>query len=89
MGDFVPESLVAQDINAFAPVRTAVDRIAAQQRRLRFSDPAVQWQVRSMALQTSRTSRCGRPNLCVDGRLLAGSRFTRITSAGERFSAMG
>ncbi len=61
------ESLAALKINAFAPVRRLVDRIAGQQRRLRFSDPAVQWQVHvNGAANAAYFALRPPPNLCVD-----------------------
>ena len=89
VADFVLESLLALDINAFAPVRTVVDRIAARQRRLHFSDPALQWQVRVNGAGNVAYFALRPPDLCTDGRLLERSAFTRITSTGMRFVSAG
>jgi hypothetical protein len=82
---FISESFLALDINAFAPLRTVSDRIAGEQRQLRFSDPALQWQVGIDGAANNAYFALRTPNLCTDGRLLASSAFTRITPAGARF----
>lgn len=82
---FLTESFLALDIDAFAPTRRLINRIAARQRRLRFSDPALYWQVRVNAAGNAAFFALRPPNLCADGRVLAGSKFTRITPAGRRF----
>jgi hypothetical protein len=86
---FQTESVLALGINAFAPARRLADRIAARQRRLRFSDPALQWQVRVNGAANAAFFALRPPNLCTDGRQLASSRFTRITPLGRRFVAEG
>jgi hypothetical protein len=89
MAGFVLESFLALQINAFAPVRTVADRITARQRRLRFSDPALQWQVGVNGAGIAAYFALRPPGLCTDGRLLERSSFTRITSAGTRFVLTG
>jgi hypothetical protein len=83
--DFVTESVLALDINAFAPLQRLINRTAVQQRRLRFSDPALQWQVRVNGAASAAYFALRPPNLCADARSLASSAFTRITSTGTRF----
>lgn len=86
---FVLESFLALDINAFAPLQTVTDRTAARQRRLPFSDPALQWQVGVNGAGIVAYFALRPPDLCTDGRLLERSTFTRITSAGKRFVLAG
>jgi hypothetical protein len=82
---FVFESLLALDINAFAPLRGLVDRLAGQQQRLRFSDPALQWQVHINGAANAAYFALRPPDLCADARLLASSNFTKVTPAGAHF----
>lgn len=89
VSNFLSESFLALDIDVFAPLRRVVDRIVAQQRRLRFSDPALQWQVQMNGAANAAYFALRPPNLCTDGRLLASSGFTRITTAGGRFVREG
>jgi hypothetical protein len=83
--NFVSESFLALDINAFAPLRGLVNRLAGQQQRLRFSDPALQWQVHVNGAANAAYFALRPPDLCADARLLASSSFTRITPAGAQF----
>jgi hypothetical protein len=87
--DFLTESFLALDINAFVPARRLADQIAARQRRLRFSDPALQWQVRVNGAANAAYFALRPPDLCTDGRLLESSAFAHITPAGTRFVLAG
>jgi hypothetical protein len=89
MAGFALESFLALQINAFAPLRPVGQRIAARQRRLRFSDPALQWQVGVDGAENVAYFALRPPDLCTDGRLLVRSAFTRITAAGTRFVLAG
>jgi hypothetical protein len=82
---FVSESFLALDINAFAPLRGLVNRLASQQQRLRFSDPALQWQVHVNGAANAAYFALRPPDLCADARLLASSSFTQVTPAGGQF----
>jgi hypothetical protein len=82
---FVLESVLSLDINAFAPLRGLTERLAGRQQRLRFSDPALQWQVRVNGAATAAYFALRPPGLCADARLLASSGFARITPAGAQF----
>jgi hypothetical protein len=83
--NFLFESLLALDINAFAPLRGLTERLAGQQQRLRFSAPALQWQVHVNGAATAAYFALRPPDLCADARLLASSGFARITPAGAQF----
>jgi hypothetical protein len=86
LGLFIIESSTGLEIDALAPVAALTDRIAAQQQRLRFSDPALQWQVQVNASAQRAYLGLRPPELCADARALAASHFTNITPAGARFA---
>jgi hypothetical protein len=83
------ESSLALEVRAFAPIRGLTDRTARVQDRLRFSDSALQWLVRSDAAATSALLAMRVPDLCADVRTLASSHYTSITAAGRRFVGDG
>jgi hypothetical protein len=82
---FVFESALSLDIDAFAPLRGLIDRLARQQQRLRFSDPALRWRVHVNGAANAAYFALRPPDLCADARLLASSGFTRITPVGTGF----
>ena len=73
------------DIKQLAPVRGISDRIGREQQRLRFSDPALQWQVDVGGSALLAFVQLQPPDLCTDARVLAASHFTKLTAAGTRF----
>jgi hypothetical protein len=79
------ESSLALEVRAFAPIRALTDRIGRVQERLRFSDSALQWLVRSDAAATSALLAMHVPDVCADVRALASSHYESITPAGRRF----
>jgi hypothetical protein len=83
---FLLESSAVLEVTAFSPLRGLVDRIARRQSQLRFSDPALQWQVRVAGSATAAYFALRPPDLCTDGRLLASDSFKRITPTGSRFA---
>jgi hypothetical protein len=86
VGLFVIESSAALELVALAPVSALTGRIAAQTQRLRFSDPALQWQVQVNASAEAAYLKLRPPDLCADARALAARHFTDVTPAGARFA---
>jgi hypothetical protein len=82
---FRAEAGAALEIDALQPVRAVTDRIAADQERLRFSDPAVQFEVGFYASATPAYLALQPPDVCADARTLAASGFTKLTPAGNAF----
>ncbi len=85
MFKFFTEALLALDIRQLTPVRGISKRAGDQQLRLRFSDPALQWQVHVDGSALLAYVDLRPPDLCVDARVLAASHFTRVTAVGTRF----
>jgi len=83
--EFRTEAGAALEIDALQPVRAVTDRIAELQERLRFSDPAVQFEVGFYASATPAYLALRPPDLCADARALAASGFERLTPAGNAF----
>jgi hypothetical protein len=85
MVEFFTEALLALNVKQLTPVRGISDRVGDQQRGLRFSDPALQWQVRVDGSALLAYVDLRPPDLCVDARALAASHFTKLTASGTRF----
>ena len=73
------------NVEQLAPLRGISDRVGDQQRRLRFSDPALQWQVNVDGSALLAYVDLRPPDLCAGARVLAASHFTKMTTAGTRF----
>jgi hypothetical protein len=82
---FFTEAFAALNVEQLAPLRRISDRVGDQQRRLRFSDPALQWQVNEDGSALLAYVDLRPPDLCAGARLLAASHFTKMTAAGTRF----
>jgi hypothetical protein len=82
---FFEEALLVSHITQLEPVRGLTNSAGEQQRRLRFSDPALQWQVRVGGSALLAYVDLQPPDVCTDGRVLASSHFTKMTAAGTRF----
>jgi hypothetical protein len=83
--EFRAEAGAALEIDALQPIRGITHRIAELQERLRFSDPALQFEVGFYASATPAYLALRPPDLCADARALAASDFTRLTPAGNAF----
>jgi hypothetical protein len=83
---FFPEALYALNIRQLTPLRGLSERVGHQQQRLRFSDPALQWQVNVGGSALLAYVDLQPPDLCTDARVLATSHFTKVTAAGTRFA---
>jgi hypothetical protein len=84
---FAMEVGVSYEDVVFAPARPAIDRISRRQQRLRFSDPMLQWRVRTHASAFATMLALRPPEICADVRRLAATKFTAMTPAGRRFSS--
>jgi hypothetical protein len=82
---FLTEAFAALNVEQLAPVRGISDRVGNQQRRLQFSDPALQWQVNVDGSALLAYADLRPPDLCAGARALAASHFTKMTAAGTRF----
>jgi hypothetical protein len=82
---FFTEALLVLDVEQLAPVRGISDRIGREQQRLRFSDPALQWQVDVGGSALLAFVQLRPPDFCTDARMLAATHFTKLTAAGRRF----
>jgi uncharacterized membrane protein len=82
---FFTEAALVLDAAQMAPLHGISDRVGEQQRRLRFSDPALQWEVNVDGSALSAYVDLIPPDLCAGARVLAASHFTKMTEAGTRF----
>jgi hypothetical protein len=82
---FFTEALLALNIDQLAPLAGLSDRVGDQQQRLRFSDPALQWQVDVDGSALLAYLALRPPDLCAGARVLAASHYTKMTAAGTRF----
>jgi hypothetical protein len=85
MIQFFTEMFAALDVEQLAPLHGISDRVGDQQRRLRFSDPALQWRVNMEGSALLAYVDLRPPDLCAGARVLAASHFTKMTTAGARF----
>jgi hypothetical protein len=85
MLEFYTEALLTLNVEQLAPLRALSHRIGDQQQRLRFSDPALQWQVHVEGSALGAYVDLRPPDLCAGARVLAASHFTKLTAAGTRF----
>jgi hypothetical protein len=82
---FVSEVTDAVYIDEFKPLLAVARQTAAVESRLRFSDPAITYSVRSAAPSRPALLELQPPDLCADARELADSDFQRLTPTGRRF----
>jgi hypothetical protein len=81
------ETVTAYEDHALASLRPKVDRTAAEQDRLRFSDPELQWSVRGSTSALAAQLALKPPDVCADLRRMAATKLKSLTPAGRRFAA--